>query len=484
MKKRTLLCVFLIFVWVCSAARAIAEPKKIILDSDMRPGFDDGAVLALLAGWTRKTAEASAGGPALPSGFNEIELLGVTVVAGNETEPRGFAHGVRQLEIMEGHLIGKGIPIYEGARYGLRGGRLDKKVMEAETRITGAIRYPGYFGWVTNPAYAGVPDRDPMQPWKDFYKSADPNGAGYGRFGLTEPTYTMAYYPKQRDGTEARADASGIDNAVDFIIHAINSNPPHTVSILAIGPLTNVALALRKDPGIAERAKEIVYMGGSFYMKGNSSDVAEFNWWADPEAAKMVVRTAWGNKDSQEFKDYGNQVVSGLEAAVYLKRLPTTQSSVSIADIYPGNSENTEAEEDWFAQSQWFYDDLVSQCRFYRRLPNNSGAYDVIAAAWLIDPTVITTWYSSTSENPVTSNTAMTGLWIDVEADYTSNYGRSTAYAPAAPTAASPDPAPRGPIGTQKAALQANSDEIKFWNKIVAPAFIDPAKTIPTPYAP
>jgi inosine-uridine nucleoside N-ribohydrolase len=453
-----------VFAFFALPVSVMAEPrKKVILDSDMRPGFDDGAAMVLLCGYMR------------PDLGEKIDLLGVTVEAGNETQPRGFAHGIRQLEIIEAkdlvHTDGtKGIPIYMGTRYGLRADRMDKEVMKAEMQITGQVTYPGYFGWVTNPDYETNPNRDPMQPWQEFYRGTDANDTNYGKYGVGAPSYPYAYYPRQRDGS-SHADADGIDNAVDFIIKTINDNPNNEVTILAIGPVTNIALALRKDPSIAGKVKEIVYMGGSFYMKGNSSAVAEFNWWADPEAAKMCVRTPWGNPNSNSFEKYGNQIVDGLEAAVYLNALPTAEES----SPSKGDPAYSEAEMAWFDKSQWFYDDLVAQCRFYRRLPRAGGAYDVIAAAWVVDPTVVTTWYSSSSENPVTTTREMTGLKIDVDSNYNTDYGRSIPYA---------IPRQEGPLGTQKAAIMANTDEVKFWNEIVAPAFVDPKKTVSTPWVP
>ena len=58
----------------------------------------------------------------------------------------------------------------------------------------------------------------------------------------------------------------------------------------AVGPLTNVALALRRDPGLAERLAGIAIMGGGFAF-GNTTAAAEFNLWADPEAADVVLRS-------------------------------------------------------------------------------------------------------------------------------------------------------------------------------------------------
>lgn len=60
------------------------------------------------------------------------------------------------------------------------------------------------------------------------------------------------------------------------------------VSIIAIGPLTNIAKALQKDPEAFEQLDEFVSMGGSYKSHGNCSPVAEYNYWCDPHAAKYV----------------------------------------------------------------------------------------------------------------------------------------------------------------------------------------------------
>jgi purine nucleosidase len=77
-------------------------------------------------------------------------------------------------------------------------------------------------------------------------------------------------------------------HAVDFLVQTLRGEPPGSVIVVTLGPLTNVATALRRAPGIAPRIREIVTMGGAFFEPGNSSPVAEFNVWADPEAARIV----------------------------------------------------------------------------------------------------------------------------------------------------------------------------------------------------
>jgi purine nucleosidase len=81
-------------------------------------------------------------------------------------------------------------------------------------------------------------------------------------------------------------------HAVDLIIDTIMRNEPGTVTIVPTGALTNIALAVRKEPRIAERVKEIVLMGGG-YHGGNWSPTSEFNIVIDPEAARIVFTETW-----------------------------------------------------------------------------------------------------------------------------------------------------------------------------------------------
>ncbi|MCI2424084.1 nucleoside hydrolase [Saccharopolyspora sp. K220] len=80
-------------------------------------------------------------------------------------------------------------------------------------------------------------------------------------------------------------------HAVDFIIDTLAAAPGE-ISLVAIGPLTNIALALRKEPRIAEWVGEFVIMGGS-YTRGNRNPAAEFNIIADPEAAAVAFGAPW-----------------------------------------------------------------------------------------------------------------------------------------------------------------------------------------------
>ncbi|MEW5990481.1 MAG: nucleoside hydrolase [Chloroflexota bacterium] len=77
-------------------------------------------------------------------------------------------------------------------------------------------------------------------------------------------------------------------HAVDVLVDEINRRPAGTVTLVTLGPLTNVARALQQDPGIAARLREIVTMGGTADAVGNITAAAEFNIWVDPEAAAIV----------------------------------------------------------------------------------------------------------------------------------------------------------------------------------------------------
>ena len=81
-------------------------------------------------------------------------------------------------------------------------------------------------------------------------------------------------------------------HAVDFIIETVMAHEPKSITLVPVGPYTNIALAARKAPGIIERVKGIVCMGGA-YTRGNITPAAEFNIYADAEAADVVFRARW-----------------------------------------------------------------------------------------------------------------------------------------------------------------------------------------------
>jgi inosine-uridine nucleoside N-ribohydrolase len=80
-------------------------------------------------------------------------------------------------------------------------------------------------------------------------------------------------------------------HAIDFIIERVAAAPGE-ITLVATGPLTNIALALGREPRLARWVREFVIMGGSA-GRGNVTPAAEFNIWADPEAAAIVFGAGW-----------------------------------------------------------------------------------------------------------------------------------------------------------------------------------------------
>lgn len=133
------------------------------------------------------------------------------------------------------------------------------------------------------------------------------------RFGIDAPVYAGATQPLAinrraapvfihgEDGLGDAGVAQGFAgkpsgrHAADRIVEIIRANPGK-VTLLAVAPLTNLALALQRDPGIAALVKDVVIMGGAFAWgrrRGNATPVAEANAHNDPHAADIVFTAAW-----------------------------------------------------------------------------------------------------------------------------------------------------------------------------------------------
>ncbi len=102
----------------------------------------------------------------------------------------------------------------------------------------------------------------------------------HGESGLDGPVL-----PEPNIGLDPR-------HAVDFIIDTVMASEPGEITLVPTGALTNIALAVRKEPRIASRVKEVVLMGGGVNV-GNWSATSEFNIVIDPEAAHIVFNESW-----------------------------------------------------------------------------------------------------------------------------------------------------------------------------------------------
>ncbi|SHL33889.1 purine nucleosidase [Roseovarius marisflavi] len=98
----------------------------------------------------------------------------------------------------------------------------------------------------------------------------------HGRSGLDGPNLPAPIMPLQER------------HAVDFVIDTLRERPAKSVTLVPIGPLTNIATAFKSAPDIIGKVQEIVLMGGAHFAQGNVTPVAEFNIHVDPQAAEIV----------------------------------------------------------------------------------------------------------------------------------------------------------------------------------------------------
>jgi inosine-uridine nucleoside N-ribohydrolase len=171
----------------------------------------------------------------------QISIPGVTVVPGNVWSAQGAEYMIHILDLLKRPQV----PVYTGAESPL----VQSAAMAREYgRRWGALEFMGAFAH--NDRWAVVP----------------------------APGCKLSVRKPHREA------------AVQFIISEIERQPGE-VTILALGPMTNIALALRMKPDIETKIKRIVFMGGAVKAPGNASSAAEFNFWFDPEAARIVLRS-------------------------------------------------------------------------------------------------------------------------------------------------------------------------------------------------
>ena len=119
--------------------------------------------------------------------------------------------------------------------------------------------------------------------------------AGAARPLVREPAGAGEFHGAEGLGDleAAEPDAPAADgSAVDAIVRIVMEAEPKSVALAVMGPMTNVALALRAEPRLVERLGPVVVMGGARSEGGNITPSAEFNIWADPEAAAKVFASA------------------------------------------------------------------------------------------------------------------------------------------------------------------------------------------------
>ena len=180
----------------------------------------------------------------------QVDVLGITVVSGNQWRDEEVAHTLRLLE-----LIGRtDIPVVPGAVFPLVHRRKEAQLWQA------------MYGKV---AFAGA--------WDDRW------------------WHEHDMIPKLLEGEPTTKAAD--EDAAHFLIRMVRMYP-HEVTVYEGGPMTNLALANALDPHFAELAESLVFMGGSLSPQTDDPEFIstprhEFNFWFDPEAAKSVLAAPW-----------------------------------------------------------------------------------------------------------------------------------------------------------------------------------------------
>ena len=216
-----------------SAACWAQEKRKVIIDQDAAgPGGTDQQSMLLLIQ------------------SPQTEVLGITVVTGDQWLKAELAHTLRMLE-----LIGRtDIPVLAGAEYPL----VRRK---AETEM-----------------------------WEERYGSVAWLGAWTPRF--YHPADQLGDVPEGLPTTKPQDE-----DAAHFLVRMVRKYP-NQVTIYEGGPMTNLAVAISIDPDFPRLAKELVFMGGSLNPQTDDPEFIntprrEFNLWFDPEAAHIVLRAPW-----------------------------------------------------------------------------------------------------------------------------------------------------------------------------------------------
>ena len=122
-------------------------------------------------------------------------------------------------------------------------------------------------------------------------------------------------------------------HAVDVIIQRILESPGE-ITLAAIGPLTNLALAVRREPRIAQTVREVLIMGGALRVPGNVTPASEFNIFADPHAAHIVLHAGWPIRlislDATNRADMRREQFAALAASGH----PVTQCMKTMVDYH------------------------------------------------------------------------------------------------------------------------------------------------------
>lgn len=257
---------------------------KIIFDTDSAFFNDDGAALAML----------------VKSG--RFDILGLTVTAGNHWIPQGSAYMLHLLEVLKR----ADIPVFTGETSNIRFEREAINKLKS-TRLLPSQKRKSFLAWT---GALSQPEDHELSP---------PFG---GSFAALTPSPV---------------------HAVGFLIETVRKNPGEVV-IVALGPMTNIAEALKKAPDIALKIKSLIFMGGAARAEGNTTPYAEFNFWFDPVSANRVLQSPIPNKVMFGL-DITNQAVLTKAEFDRVVRVETPITAIYNEDLgnrWPGFNKNPE----------------------------------------------------------------------------------------------------------------------------------------------
>lgn len=284
-----------------------------------------------------------------------------------------------------------------------------------ETGTASAIRQLEGIDETDIPVYMGVNDPTNKNRFSDISKEKHLYGCGFdshlGSMGYAKPESWQAEYKLRYKADPVMEPQKG--NASDFIVKTIKGNPGE-VTLVVVGSAANLAEALHKAPEIAPMVKRVVYMAGAFFCEGNVMPNAEFNVWIDPETAKEVYRAPWTEQiflplDVCRKVRMGNKDFQNLEARIKTERFKQMWENHYATPLFRSDPK---------------YKNYI---------------WDILAAAVVIDPTVIL------EEEK---------LPIDVNDQYGLGYGQTLAFRGF------------GPVGTQNARIVYTIDRSKVWEMV------------------
>jgi purine nucleosidase len=197
------------------------------------------------------------------------------------------------------------------------------------------------------------------------------------------------------------------DDAATAWVKAAHAHPGELIG-LATGPLTNLALALRKEPALPTLLRRLVIMGGAYDYRGNTSPVAEWNIAVDPEAAAEVF-AAWSPAETEETQPQSLPILCGLDVTRNISIMPEILLRLAAAANATTTAMNVDDERGTRSSASNSLIRVIEDAtRFYLESYYDLGhgyqahLHDPLAAAAALDPQLLTT-------RPATVDVELTG---------------------------------------------------------------------------